>query len=97
MPQVSENYPSLYDNPPTAAEETLKTGFTHLKESYPATFVKSLFGGIELSISGLLALVLLSGVKEGCENAGLVVVPQVLMGVVFPLGLVVVYMTGSEL
>lgn len=94
MPSPSK--PLLYNPPESAALSTLATGLQHLKEPHTQTFLKAVFGGIELAVSGLVALVLAKGLGDGVKEQ-VPMLERVLQGIVFPLGLIVVYLTGSEL
>jgi len=95
MPSQSQQ-PLLYNPPDSAASSTLATGLQHLKEPHTQTFLKAVFGGVELAVSGLAALVLAKGLGEGVKEQ-VPMLERVLQGIVFPFGLVVVYLTGSEL
>jgi len=82
--------------PPTqAAQGVLDTGYHHLSEAAQLTFFKNIFGGLLLSAGGLLALILATGSPGLTEaNPGLA---QLLQGMSFPIGLVLVYTVGAEL
>lgn len=81
--------------PQKAAEDTLETGQHHLFESLQLTFLKNIYGALLLSAGGLLSLILETGSPSLTQsNPGLA---QVLQGLAFPLGLVLVYFVGAEL
>jgi len=94
MPSPSK--PLLYNPPDSAASSTLATGLQHLKEPHTQTFLKAVFGGIELGAAGLAALLLAKGLGDGVKEQ-LPMLERVLQGIIFPFGLVIVYLTGCEL
>ncbi|KAK3690619.1 hypothetical protein LTR37_019063 [Vermiconidia calcicola] len=81
--------------PQKAAEDTLDVGKHHLAESTQLTFVKNIYGALLLSAGGLLSLILETGSPSlSASNPGL---GQLLRGLGFPSGLVLVYLVGAEL
>ena len=79
-------------SPPDATKETYKTGLKHLHEPIMLTFLKSMYGGMLLSAGGLLSLTIVGGVPDlspGFEH--------LLLGLMFPVGLVIIYFVGAEL
>jgi len=81
--------------PAQAAQNVLETGYHHLSEAAQLTFFKNIFGGLLLSAGGLLSLILQTGSPGLTQsNPG---IGQVLQGITFPIGLVLVYFVGAEL
>lgn len=81
--------------PVKAAEDTLETGVHHLDEDLQLTFLKNIYGALLLSAGGILSLI----IETGCPalvkaNPGM---GNILQGITFPIGLVLVYFVGAEL
>lgn len=79
-------------SPPDATKETYKVGLKHLHDPLIITFLKSLYGGMLLSAAGLVSLTIVGGnpdISPGME--------RLLLGLTFPVGLVIIYFVGAEL
>jgi len=81
--------------PVKAAEDTLETGLHHLEEDLQLTFLKNIYGALLLSAGGILSLILETGSPSLTKsNPG---IGNILQGITFPVGLVLVYFVGAEL
>lgn len=82
-------------SPADAAIEVFEAGLHHLSEPLSITFLNSVQGGLLLSAGGILASIVSTGsIGIGETNPAM---PQVLEGLFFPIGLVLIYLMGAEL
>lgn len=82
-------------SPADAAVDVFKDAVHHLSEPLTITFLNSIQGGLLLSAGGVLSSILSTGVNGiGKDNPA---IPQLLEGLTFPIGLVLIYLVGAEL
>lgn len=79
-------------DPPSATKESLKVGREHLHTSLVITLIKSFYGGLLLSAGGLLSLSIAGGSANLAPG-----IERLLQGLLFPVGLVIIYFVGAEL
>lgn len=79
-------------SPAAATTETLETGIHHLHQALPITFLKAFFGGLLLSAGGLLSLSISGGDPDLAPG-----IEHLLLGLTFPVGLVIIYFVGGDL
>lgn len=55
-------------SPVEASQQTLQTRIHHLSESMKLAFIKNVYGGMLLSVGGILSLILGAGFKGASEE-----------------------------
>lgn len=82
-------------SPIDATRQTLHLGEHHVSESSLLCFIKNIYGAMLLAVGSLMSLVLSTGFPGAAADNP--VLPHLLQGFTFPIGLILVYLTGAEL
>lgn len=84
-----------YNNPTEAANEFRMAAINKLTKSFPQLALMGILGGIFISFGGLLSVTVAGGMTEAAmSNPGIV---KFIAGALFPIGLIMVALTGADL
>jgi formate/nitrite transporter FocA (FNT family) len=93
-PMVEHSHVDAY-TPAEGAELLCKLAEQKAMQPYDHIFLKAFLGGVYLSFGGFLYLIVAGGSAGlNASNPGLL---RVIEGLVFPVGLVIIVLTGTEL
>jgi len=93
---TDDAHPSAGGLPPAeTAHEVLDAGIHHLSETSELCLLKNFLGGLLISAGGTLSLVLANGFPTISDSNP--AFSQLVQGLTFPVGLIMVYFIGAEL